>query len=125
MIKFNESTPIYIQIMEKIKADIVSRKLKCGDKMPSVREFSESFKVNPNTVQRVFIELEREGITYSKRGIGTFIAEGNELLEQLKIAQAQKYAKIFAGKMKELGMKKQEIIEYLNKELEEGESENN
>ncbi|GIM29108.1 GntR family transcriptional regulator [Clostridium polyendosporum] len=119
MFKFNESIPIYIQIIEKIKADIVSGKLKCGDKTPSIMEFSESFKVNPNTVQRVFIELEREGIIYSKRGIGAFIAEGNELLEQLKIVQAQKYAKVFADEMKELGMKKQEIFEYLNKELEE------
>lgn len=119
MFKFNESTPIYIQIIEKIKAGIISGKLKCGDKMPSVREFSESFKVNTNTVQRVFIELEREGIIYSKRGIGTFISEGRELLEQLRIAQVQKYVKRFIGEMKELGIKKQEILEYLDRELEE------
>ncbi|MHB8126180.1 MAG: GntR family transcriptional regulator [Desulfitobacteriaceae bacterium] len=119
MFNFNESAPIYMQIIQKIKSDIVSGKLKGGDKMSSVREFSESFKVNPNTVQRVFLELEREGITYSQRGVGTFIVEGNELLENLKNTQAQKYAKRFADEMKELGMEKGEILEYLNKILEE------
>lgn len=118
MIKFNEGTPIYMQIIQKIKADIVSGKLKGGDKMPSVREFSESFKVNPNTVQRVFQELEREGITYSQRGIGTFIVEGDKLLIELKKTQAQKYAERFVDEMRELGMGKDEILEYLVKVLE-------
>lgn len=124
MIMFNEGTPIYMQIIQKVKADIVSGKLKGGDKLHSVREFSENFKVNPNTVQRVFLELEREGITYSQRGIGTFITEGNELLENLKMTQAQKYARRFLDEMKELGMEKGEILEYLNKMLEEQENEN-
>ena len=59
MIKFNENTPIYLQIVERLKADIVAGKLKGGDKLPSVREIAESFRVNPNTVQRVYMELER------------------------------------------------------------------
>lgn len=124
MIEFRESTPIYMQIIQKIKADIVSGKLKGGDKMPSVREFSESYKVNPNTVQRVYQELEREGITYSQRGIGTFIVEGEGLLVQLKNTQAQKYTKRFIQDMRELGMKKEEISKYLLKILEEQENEN-
>ncbi|MHC1685457.1 MAG: GntR family transcriptional regulator [Clostridiaceae bacterium] len=116
--KFNESAPIYMQIIQKIKADIVSGKLKGGDKMPSVREFSENFKVNPNTVQRVFQELEREGITYSQRGIGTFIVEGDTILKQLKNSEAQKYTERFIDEMKELGMNKDEILRYLETVLE-------
>ncbi|ADY56106.1 transcriptional regulator, GntR family [Syntrophobotulus glycolicus DSM 8271] len=119
MIVFRESTPIYLQIMQKIKADIVSGRLKGGDKMMSVREYSESLKVNPNTIQRVFLELEREGITYSQRGVGTFIVEGKEILEKLKDTLAQKYARRFAAEMKELGMRKEEIVEYLNKAWED------
>ena len=117
--KFNESTPIYMQIIQKIKADIVSGRLKGGDKMPSVREFSENFKVNPNTVQRVFQELEREGITYSQRGIGTFIVEGDDILKELKDTQAQRYTERFVDEMKELGMNKEDISKYLLKVLEE------
>lgn len=122
--KFNESTPIYMQIIQKIKADIVSGRLKGGDKMPSVREFSENFKVNPNTVQRVFQELEREGITYSQRGIGTFIVEGDDILKELKDTQAQRYTERFVDEMKELGMDKDDISKYLLKVLEEKLNEN-
>lgn len=122
--KFNESTPIYMQIIQKIKADIVSGRLKGGDKMPSVREFSENFKVNPNTVQRVFQELEREGITYSQRGIGTFIVEGDDILKELKDTQAQRYTERFVDEMKELGMDKEDISKYLLKVLEEKLNEN-
>lgn len=122
--KFNESTPIYMQIIQKIKADIVSGRLKGGDKMPSVREFSENFKVNPNTVQRVFQELEREGITYSQRGIGTFIVEGDNILKELKDTQAQRYTERFIDEMKELGMNKEDISKYLLKVLEEKLNEN-
>jgi GntR family transcriptional regulator len=117
MIKYEQNAPIYLQIIQKVKADIISGKLKGGEKMPSVREFSETFKVNPNTVQRVFLELEREGITYSQRGIGTFVAEGVELVNKLKTTQAEGYAQRFADEMLELGLTKNEIYEYLEKIL--------
>lgn len=124
MFKFNDSSPIYMQIIQKVKADIVSGRLKGGDKMPSVREFSESFNVNPNTVQRVFQELEREGITYSQRGIGTFIVEGDQLLKQIKNTQAQKYSERYMEDMRDLGMDKEEILNYFVKVLEEYENGN-
>lgn len=124
MLKFEDNMPIYIQIIQKIKADIVSGKIKGGDKMPSVRELSENFKVNPNTVQRVFLELEREGITYSQRGIGTFVAEGYEIIEKLKTTQAQKHTKRFLEEMKELGLTNKEINEYVDLLMEEQKNEN-
>jgi GntR family transcriptional regulator len=92
--------------------------------MPSVRELSENFKVNPNTVQRVFQELEREGITYSQRGIGTFVCEGYELIEKLKTTQAQKHTKRFLEEMTELGFTNKEINEYVILTMEEQRDEN-
>lgn len=124
MFKFEDNMPIYLQIIQKIKADIVSGKIKGGDKMPSVRELSENFKVNPNTVQRVFQELEREGITYSQRGVGTFVAEGYEIMEKLKTTQAQKHTKRFLEEMKELGLTNKEIKEYIDLLMEEQQNEN-
>lgn len=120
--KFNDDSPIYVQIIEKIKADIVSGKLKGGDKLPSVREIAETFKVNPNTVQRVYMELEREGVACPQRGIGTFVTEGGELVERLKTTQAQKYTKRYVGEMKELGMKNNEVLDNVKKVLEGNEN---
>jgi len=119
-----EKSPIYLQIIQKIKADIISGRLEAGDKMLSVREMSENYKVNPNTMQRVFLELEREGITYSQRGIGTFVSEKKDLLESLRATQAEKYAQRFVKEMKELGMQKGEVMEYLKRVLEDEENEN-
>lgn len=116
--KFNEGTPIYLQIIDKIKADIVAGKLKGGDKLPSVREIAETFQVNPNTVQRVYMELEREGVAYPQRGIGTFISEGQELISSLKSTQARKYTGRYVGEMKELGMKGDEILDNVKQVLE-------
>src|SRR5574344_2191668 len=109
--KFNESAPIYLQIIEKLKADIVAGKLKGGDKLPSVREIAESFRVNPNTVQRVYMELEREGIAYPQRGIGTFITEGYEIVEKLKLTQARKFIQRYVDEMRELGVDENEMVQ--------------
>lgn len=122
MIKFNENTPIYLQIVEKIKADIVAGKLKGGDKLPSVREIAESFKVNPNTVQRVFMELEREGVAYPQRGIGTFITEGDEIVKKLRSTQANKFTKRYVDEMRGLGMGSDEMIQCIKRILEEDEN---
>ncbi len=114
MIKFNENRPIYIQIIERVKADIICGKIRGGDKMPSVREFSETFKVNPNTVQRVFTELEREGITYSKRGVGTFVSEEEGFLEKLQSIQAHDFTHRFVDEMIAMGFTKNQIIESIH-----------
>lgn len=118
MIKFNENTPIYLQIVEKLKADIVAGKLKGGDKLPSVREIAEGFRVNPNTVQRVYMELEREGIAYPQRGIGTFITEGEEIVDRLRSTQARKFIQRYVDDMKELGIDENEMVQCLKSFLE-------
>ncbi len=124
MIKFNENTPIYLQIVERLKADIVAGKLKGGDKLPSVREIAESFRVNPNTVQRVYMELEREGIAYPQRGIGTFITEGDEIVEKLKLTQARKFIQRYVDEMRELGVDENEMVQSLKSFLEGEENDN-
>lgn len=115
MTKFNEQMPVYLQIIEMIKADIVTGDLKSGEKLPSVREMSEKLMVNPNTMQRVFMELEREGIVYSQRGKGTFVSEKSELIDSLRITQAEKYTLRYLEEMKGLGIKEKEMVELVTK----------
>jgi DNA-binding transcriptional regulator YhcF (GntR family) len=81
---FNNKNPIYMQIIEKIKNDISAGKLKAGDKLPSVRQMSEDLKVNPNTILRTFRELETLGITYTQRGMGTFITEDEKKMREIQ-----------------------------------------
>ena len=81
---FQANYPIYLQIAEDIKRRIVIGELKAGDKLPSNAELALAYQVNPNTVQRIYRQLEAEGISYTKRGIGTFLMENPEMPEQLR-----------------------------------------
>jgi DNA-binding transcriptional regulator YhcF (GntR family) len=119
MDEFNTSKPIYLQLADRINRQIVSKELKAGDKLPSVRDMGIKYSVNPNTIQRTYSELEREGILVTRRGQGTFVTEQEGRLvkqrENLKHEQIQ----LFVQVMQEMGYSTNEIIsglqDYLNK----------
>lgn len=115
--EFDNNIPIYIQIMEYIKGTMIKGELKSGEKLMSVREMSERFKVNPNTVQRAYQELEREGITFTKRGKGTFVTEDSEMIIKLKKELSREIIISFISNMKELGFNKEEILNIISEEL--------
>lgn len=116
-IKFDDKTPIYIQVMDIIKKDIILGNLKKRNKLLSVRELSEKLQVNPNTVQRAYKELEREGIAYTQRGMGTFIVENVDIINDLKKNTARDVMEKFIDNMKSLGFKDKEIIDLVIKGL--------
>lgn len=116
-IKFDEKTPIYIQIIDYIKESIISGKINPGDKLPSVREMSALLKVNPNTLQRAYQELERENITYTQRGMGTFVKEDKEMIQSLKKDMAKEVINLFIEKMKNIGFTEKEIVNIVEEKL--------
>jgi GntR family transcriptional regulator len=71
----NDDRPIYVQIMDEIRRAIVIGTLRADEPLPSVRQLSADLRVNPNTVQQAYRELERDGVVYVRRGQGTFVAE--------------------------------------------------
>jgi GntR family transcriptional regulator len=118
-IEFNDKTPIYLQIMDLIKMDIVTGTLKSKDKLPSVREMAVTLKVNPNTLQRAYQELERLGIVYTQRGMGTFVGEEENMVEDLKKEMAKEVIDSFILRMKSLGFTDNEIIKCVSSETME------
>ena len=118
-IEFNDKTAIYLQIMDLIKMDIVTGKLKAADKLPSVREMAVNLKVNPNTLQRSYQELERLGIVYTQRGMGTFVGEEKNMVEDLKKEMAKEVIDSFILRMKSLGFTDSEIIKSVSSETME------
>lgn len=111
---FESNLPIYIQIMNLIKTKIVSGELKRGDKLPSVRELSKELKVNPNTIQRAYQELEREEFVYTQRGMGTFVTENTDTIQNVKKSMATGLIDQFFSEMKNLGFKNDEIKEMVS-----------
>ncbi len=115
---FDDNLPIYIQIMNLIKSDIVSGEISGGDKLPSVREYSKELKVNPNTVQRTYQELEREGLVFTQRGMGTFVTEDLDIIKSLKKDMASGIIHNFLEEMRGLGFNTEEIINILSEWIE-------
>lgn len=67
--------PIYQQLVGQIREGVARGKLRPGERLPSVRELSRKLVVNPNTIARVYTELERDGVLYTRPGLGVFVAE--------------------------------------------------
>jgi GntR family transcriptional regulator len=74
--------PIYRQIIAQIRRGVAAGLLAPGDQLPSVRELASRLLVNPNTVARVYRDLERDGLLETRRGQGTFISTNAEALAE-------------------------------------------
>ena len=75
---------IYQQVIDNFKELIMTEVLPVNTKLPSVRELSKDLTINPNTVQKAYRELEREGFVYSASGRGTFVADKSKILPDLR-----------------------------------------
>ncbi|ART75982.1 GntR family transcriptional regulator [Sutcliffiella horikoshii] len=120
--KYDADKPIYLQIIDRISKEIVRGVLKPGDKLPSVREMAIQSGVNPNTIQRTYSEMERMEIVETKRGQGTFVTENEGMLLHLKKAMETKVVESFVQSMREIGASEREIVESVERFLEEGEN---
>lgn len=114
--------PIFLQILERIRMDIVSGKYEPGEKLPSVRELAMEAAVNPNTMQRAFAELERTGLVYSRRTSGRFITEDKNMIETWKADIAKDKIRLFLDSMKQLGYDKEQTLAFMREVMEKGET---
>ena len=106
---FDNKKPIYLQIMEKIKLQIVSHTLELNQQLPTVRELASEAGVNPNTIQRALSDLEREGFVYSKRTTGRFVTEDKELIAQSRKQLSEEELEHFVSSMIHFGYEKEEL----------------
>lgn len=79
-IDYKDRKPIYEQLVDNIKALVIKGVLQRDDQLPSVRQLAGDLAINPNTIQKAYTELERQGITYSLKGRGCFIASNIDML---------------------------------------------
>ena len=116
---YKSSRPLHEQITCGIKELVISGVLKTDEQLPSVRELSVSLTVNPNTVQRAYKTLETEGIIYSIRGKGNFVAR----LPEADTKQLEKMYDALADNVRELsfwGESREKILEKVAEILAEG-----
>ena len=110
---FDNERPIYIQLVEMIRVDIVSGKFEKGKRLPSVRELALTMKVNPNTMQKALVELENEKLIYTERTNGKYVTEDDKLIEEIKKQLAQEKVNNYLNSMKNIGINYELAIKYL------------
>ncbi len=115
---FTNDAPIYSQIIEQIKAGIITGAFPPGEKLPSVRDMAAEAGVNPNTMQRAMAELEREGLVHSQRTSGRLVTDDENAINQLKRSLAMGHVQAFVKAMAALGFDQAETLSLLKQELE-------
>ena len=86
LIDYKSRKPIYEQIIDNVKELIVSGVLERDEQLPSVRQLAQELAIKPNTIQKAYAELERQGVIYSLKGRGSFV--GSSLNELRSVQQA-------------------------------------
>lgn len=112
-------TPIFKQIVENFKHLIINDVLKGDEKIPSVRELSKMITINPNTIQKAYKELERQGYIYTIQGRGNFVASKAPKIDRGKIGKIMENTKKQLAELIYLGIKKEELIELIESVYEE------
>lgn len=113
MWQMDSNRPIYIQLVERIIKEIIAGKYQPGEKMPTVRELAEIARVNPNTMQKAFSQLEQEGMLYTDRTVGRYVTQDKARIKEKGKQLARQLGEKFLADMRALGLTEDEIIEVL------------
>lgn len=106
-LKLDQGSPIYQQIIDEFKRSIARGDLGPGDRIPSQRELATMIRVNPNTVQRAYREMEQERIAETLRGQGTFVTNDPDLVTRIRREMAERALVSFVQEMHSLGYTKE------------------
>ena len=107
--EFDPNQPIYVQIMQRICAQILRGDYRPGDKLPSLVDAGLQFNVNHNTIARAYMELARQQIVESRRGEGTFVTEDRSVQETLHRSMCDSLMEDFFTEMGRLGYSIEEM----------------
>ncbi len=121
MLKFNidnaSPIPVYQQVKQAIILDILAMRLKDGDPLPSIRSLAKILKLNPNTVAKVYYNLEQEGFIQGRRGSGYQVKCQKAKLDNLKLSIIEAELKAFLEKAFALGFTKNDIEKLMRRLL--------
>ena len=117
-----DPTPLYAQLERAIRVAVATGRMKPGDQLPTVRQLAVDLRINANTVARVYLALEREGLLATKRGVGTFITSAvpPETQSPYRERQLQSVIERFLTEAATLGFSPQEAVRAIRRRLKEG-----
>ncbi len=119
--------PVYEQVKRAIKLAILAGRLKDGEKLMSLRELALKLQINPNTIIKIYGQLEVEGYIYSRPGAGYFVKHDKEKMSQGKYELFEKESLDYISKVIALGYSFDDILElmrkYFNRDTDKGSKE--
>ena len=119
---YRDSRPIYEQVRDGLRRLMVTGVMQPGEQLPSVRSLAMELSINPNTIQRAYAELERQGYIYSIKGKGSFVADNDHVKEAGRQEVLQRQADL-AKEACALGVTKEQLWEQIVRIYEENETE--
>jgi len=114
----SSGVPVYLQLEAQVKQAVAAGALRTGEALPSTRKLAAELRINPNTVARAYQNLERDGVTRSVPGGGTFVADGLPgLLKSEKLRRLRPVARQLAVEGRQMRLAAGEVLKLLEEEL--------
>ena len=117
-IDLRSDVPIYIQIVEQVRQQVVDGRLKSGDQLPTVRALASDLRINFNTVSRAYRLLDEAGVISTQQGRGTYILEmpPPEVAERLRVESIEALARRYLNETRRLGFSLEQAIDHLRQQ---------
>ncbi|MDP8201905.1 MAG: GntR family transcriptional regulator [Candidatus Tenebribacter burtonii] len=120
--KFDESTPIYLQIKKEIENAIINKSIEEEKAIDSIRIMAKQYRLNPQTISNAISELLNEGILFKKRGIGMFVEKGAQ--KKLKVKTYEEFVETdlqnMVTKSRSLDISKKELLNLIENSYDKG-----
>lgn len=111
--KFNDREPLFLQIINNLRWDIISGVYKPDDKIPTVRDFAMKVGVNPNTMQKALAILEEEKLIYAQGNLGRFVTSDEAVIKKAFTEQTEKFVGGVIENAKALKIGKEDIVKMI------------
>lgn len=121
---FTDRIPIYVQVQDAIIKKTILGDYEPGDKIPSIKDLAKDFKINANTVSKSLTDLETQGILETRRGMGTYIVEDKEMIDETVDKYIGSRVSDIIREFEMLGISKQRLIELVKEKTDDDNSKN-
>ncbi|MDM5233160.1 MULTISPECIES: GntR family transcriptional regulator [Lysinibacillus] len=124
-VKFNNRDPVYVQVIRHFKEQIAKGFFEPGQEVPSRRELANQLKINPNTAQRAYKEMEEQGLIFTEGNMPSCITKDEAVLKSVREELIIEAVDLFLGSIKAINVPLSEVLKLVEKkyEAESGETE--
>ncbi|MCT4782971.1 MULTISPECIES: GntR family transcriptional regulator [Exiguobacterium] len=119
IIQFNTRAPVYIQVVDYFKKKMALGELQAGEEMPSRRELATELKINPNTVQKAFKEMEEQQLITTERNRPSRVTTDEHILKRIRTELVDEAVAVFVESIQELDVTMDELVDKIKRQYGE------